>query len=163
MDTLFNAPDADLYLRSSDNVHFAIYRAIFRLISTVFEDMLALPQALDAGPPSDGLPHIDSINVDPTHVGVPIIQMFEDADSLRLLLQFGYPRSVCDEPKLLAILDIKRAATLAKKYDIGFLREKAENALLHYSGTSPALAFAVSWRFCYNESLRAAARRSIDI
>ncbi|VDB95807.1 unnamed protein product [Peniophora sp. CBMAI 1063] len=142
-DALFNAPDADLVLRSSDNVEFAVQRSIVRLISTVFDDTLSLPQGPDADATS--------------------VQMFEDSSTLRLLLQACYPRSVCNEPDLKNILDIKRAAALAQKYDIAFLHEKVTKALCDYCDVSPALAYAVSWRFSYDGPLRVAARRSLDI
>lgn len=143
-DSTFNAPDANLILRSSDNINFAVYRIIVRLISAVFKDMLSLPQCPDEESSSR-----------------PVIQMFEDAHSLRLLLKLCHPPTVCDVPDLITIMDIKRAAALAHKYDIGFLHRKVEAALLTYSKDGPSLAFAVAWRFGYERMLHAAARRSL--
>ncbi|VDB87540.1 unnamed protein product [Peniophora sp. CBMAI 1063] len=143
----FNSPDADLILRSCDGIDFAVHTTILRLISSVFGDMLSMPPEKN----------------DDTAPSRPTVDMSEDAQSLRLLLKCCYPRSSWDEPELTVLLDIKRAATFAHKYNIEYLNKKASKALLRYSDVSPSLAYAVSWRFGYAEPLRAAARRSLDI
>ncbi|VDB87562.1 unnamed protein product [Peniophora sp. CBMAI 1063] len=146
LDEQFNASDAELILRSSDGVDFAVYRAILQLASHVFRDMLSLP------PPVE-----DHDSPTRTTIG-----MSEDAQSLRLLLHFTYPRSFCPEPDLSEIADIKRVAALALKYDITFMREAAETALIRFAQSKPDVAYVVAWRFEYPQALRAAARRSLE-
>ncbi|VDC04217.1 unnamed protein product [Peniophora sp. CBMAI 1063] len=140
-DEQFNAPDADLVLRCSDGIHFAVHRAILRLASPVFRDMLSLPQ------PS---------------VNDSVVSMSEDSQTLRTLLRFIYPRSFCAEPNLSELADIKRAAGLARKYDIQFMRDAAEKALVALADSQPEIAYVVAWKYEYPIALRAAARRYLE-
>ncbi|KZV63962.1 hypothetical protein PENSPDRAFT_589074, partial [Peniophora sp. CONT] len=146
LDKVFNFPDADLTLRSCNNVHFAVHRTVLHLCSSVFADMLSIPQ-----------------NPSAEHsLSRPIVAMTEDSRALRLLLRFCYPRPVCEEPELGRIKDIKRAATLADKYDIDSLHARVERALIGHDGP-PHIAFAVAWRFSYEHAARAIARQSLDV
>ncbi|VDB95795.1 unnamed protein product [Peniophora sp. CBMAI 1063] len=143
----FVATDAELILRSNDNVDFGVHRVVLQLASPVFRDMLSMPQS--------GLPDAPS--------PLPVVEMFEDALSLRILLKFCYPRPAHDEPQLVSLADVKRAATLAHKYDIVYMHKRAEQALLRCDDASPALVFALAWRFGYHDALRISARRTLDI
>lgn len=72
----FDRADADLILRSCDNVDFRVYRSVLSLASPFFEGMLTLAQP------------------DDTRAGAeepPVVQMAEDKMMLRLLLQWCYP------------------------------------------------------------------------
>lgn len=40
----FDDPEADIILRSSDNVDFHVYKFLLSLVSPVFKSMFALPQ-----------------------------------------------------------------------------------------------------------------------
>ncbi|VDB89970.1 unnamed protein product [Peniophora sp. CBMAI 1063] len=142
----FDAPDAEIILRSSDGVDFAVYKAILLLVAPIFESTLSLPQ-----PPG----------VDDTS-SRPVVHMAEDADTLLVLLRFSYPRAFTDEPRLLSIMDIKRTAMLAQKYDITFMHDKAERALVTFCKDSPFVSYAVAWRFDYFRTVRYAARRCLD-
>ncbi|KZV63948.1 hypothetical protein PENSPDRAFT_553982, partial [Peniophora sp. CONT] len=144
LDTRFNAPDAEIILRSSDNIDFAVHKSILQFVAPVFSDMLSLPPAADT-----------------LSEERPVVEMEEDSDSLRLLLSFSYPRGFIPEPALSNLADIKRSALMARKYDIEFMRDKAERALID-SSIPPAVAYAVSWRFEYSIALRKAARRTLE-
>ncbi|VDB87558.1 unnamed protein product [Peniophora sp. CBMAI 1063] len=149
MDEQFNAPSAEFALESSDGVCFAVHKLMLELASHVFRDMLSFPQPATAGSPSR-----------------PVISMSEDAQSLRILLRFCYPRTFCPEPALVGLDDIKRAATLAQKYAIELMRDAAERALISFAEDprvqQPDVAYAVAWRYEYPDALRAAARRSLE-
>ncbi|TFY56450.1 hypothetical protein EVJ58_g7634 [Rhodofomes roseus] len=71
---LFNRPDADVILSSSDNTNFRVYRQILTLASPFFETMFSLPQSTTSysSPP-------------------PIIPVEEDARTLEDLLRICYP------------------------------------------------------------------------
>ncbi|KZV63263.1 hypothetical protein PENSPDRAFT_217860 [Peniophora sp. CONT] len=140
-DDTFNAADADIRLRSSDDVTFAVHRCILRWISPFFADMLSLPQ------PEDG--------------EAGMIDMSEDAASHRLLLRFSYPRTLYPEPALTEVLEIKRAATLALKFDCKPLLQAVEIAITRLSQDSPETAYAIAWEFELGDVLRAAARASL--
>ena len=73
--TCLNIPDANIILRSSDQVNFYVHRSLLSMSSPFFKDLLSLPQ-----PPSDGL-------VD----GLPVIEVPEDAGLLNNLVSLLYP------------------------------------------------------------------------
>ena len=68
-------PDADLILRSADQVHFRVHKSLLSIASPFFKDLLSLPQPLD------------SEVVD----GLPIVQLSEDAELLSYLIPMLYP------------------------------------------------------------------------
>ncbi|VDC02909.1 unnamed protein product [Peniophora sp. CBMAI 1063] len=146
LDSQFRDADADIRLRSSDGIDFAVSRSILRLVSPVFIDMLSFPQS--------------PLSTDSTSTPA-LVCMTEDSISLRLLLQFCYPRSFCQEPRLIAIMDIKRTAELARKFEIPFMRKASEDALLNYANVMPAVAYAVAWRYGYVGSLKSIAKKSL--
>jgi hypothetical protein len=70
-----NVPDADIILRSSDQVNFRVRKSLLAMSSPFFEDLLSLPQPPD-GELADGL---------------PLIQLSEDAGLLNSLISLLYP------------------------------------------------------------------------
>jgi len=68
-------PDADLILRSSDQVSFRVHKSVLAMSSPFFKDLLSLPQ-----------PTHDEV-VD----GLPVVQVPEDADLLNSLVSLLYP------------------------------------------------------------------------
>jgi hypothetical protein len=70
-----NVPDADIILRSSDQVNFRVHKSLLTMSSPFFEDLLSLPQPPD-GELADGL---------------PLIQLSEDAGLLNSLISVLYP------------------------------------------------------------------------
>ncbi|KAI9441876.1 hypothetical protein H4582DRAFT_1421842 [Lactarius indigo] len=72
-----DVPDANIIIRSSDQVNFRVHKSLLSMSSPFFSDLLSLPQPPD-GELADGL---------------PVIQLSEDADLLNSLLSFLYPIS----------------------------------------------------------------------
>ena len=70
-----DVPDANIILRSSDQVNFRVHKSLLAMSSPFFKDLLSLPQ-----PPGDEL-------VD----GLPVVQLSEDADLLNSLISLLYP------------------------------------------------------------------------
>ena len=70
----FDNPDADIILRSSDNVDFRMYKLDLRRCSPFFAAMFTLPQPLSSAEQSED--------------GIPVIPMSESAVLLRILLRF---------------------------------------------------------------------------
>ena len=70
-----NVPDADVILRSSDQVNFRVHKSLLAMSSLFFEDLFSLPQ-----PP-------DGEKVD----GLPLVQLSEDAGLLTSLISLLYP------------------------------------------------------------------------
>ncbi|KAH9168001.1 hypothetical protein EDB89DRAFT_2074370 [Lactarius sanguifluus] len=72
-----NVPDANIIIRSSDQVNFRVHKSLLAMSSSFFDDLLSPPQPLD-GEFVDGL---------------PVIQLSEDADLLNSLVSLLYPIS----------------------------------------------------------------------
>ena len=87
--------------------------------------------------------------------------MEEDAPSLRLLLMLSYPRTFLSDPQLDNVLDLKRAAAVARKFDANDMVRRVEDALCKYAEEEPAAAYAIAWRYEFKNALRAAARASL--
>lgn len=72
-------PDADVYLRSSDNILFAFPKFYLQASSQVFEDCLKCPLPLQ---PGEGA----------IRDGLPVIQLEESSNELELLLRYIHRR-----------------------------------------------------------------------
>ena len=70
-------PDANIIVRSSDQVTFRVHKSVLAMSSPFFTDLLSLPQ-----PPDDEL-------VD----GLPVVQLSEGSDLLNGLISLLYPVS----------------------------------------------------------------------
>ena len=68
-------PDANIIIRSSDQVNFRVHKSLLAVSSPFFKDLLSLPQ-----PPDDEL--ID---------GLPVVALPEDAGLLNSLVSLLYP------------------------------------------------------------------------
>ena len=71
----FEVPDANIIIRSSDNIDFRVHKSLLAMASPFFKDLLSLPQ------PSD------SEIVD----GVPVVRLPESSELLNNLLSILYP------------------------------------------------------------------------
>ncbi|EIW79733.1 hypothetical protein CONPUDRAFT_74088 [Coniophora puteana RWD-64-598 SS2] len=95
----FDASDADIVFRTSDDVDFRLHRIILALASPIFKDMLGLPQ-----PPSDD-----------DGKSLPIVPVSESSRVLEPLLLFCYP---APPPVIDTLNDACLILDAAAKYDI---------------------------------------------
>ena len=100
MSLLLNVPDANIIVRSSDQVNFRIHKSVLAISSTFFENLLSLPQ-----PPDEEL--ID---------GLPVVQLSEDASVLSNLISLLYPTRRCVKPGSYEMMFALLAA--CQKYDM---------------------------------------------
>jgi len=103
----FDHPQADIVLRSSDNIDFRVFKLFLSLASPVFETMFGLPQ------PSDG--------VDPdeeTKDGLPVMTVSEGSKTLDALLRFCYPSTLAEDPSLDGFMLATEILEAAKKYSL---------------------------------------------
>ena len=70
-----DVPDANLIIRSSDNINFRVHKPLLAMVSPFFRDLLSLPQ------PSDG----EIVD------GLSVIQLPETSELLNSLLSILYP------------------------------------------------------------------------
>jgi len=72
---LFDVPDANLIIRSSDVVDFRVHKPVLAMTSSVFKDLFSLPQPSDSE--SDD--------------GLPVVKLSEDSELLHSLFSIIYP------------------------------------------------------------------------
>ncbi|KAI9067249.1 hypothetical protein FKP32DRAFT_266974 [Trametes sanguinea] len=149
----FDDLDADIVLRSVDDVDFHVYKVILAKASPVFRDMFTLPDT-KAGTMKEGL---------------PVVHLQESADTLETLLRICYP---VERPALVALADDEQideaslALKAAKKYDIlpaiHTLTQQLEAILDSTSAEYHALhIYAVAYLLEMPSLVRKAARRVI--
>ncbi|KAH8985597.1 hypothetical protein EDB86DRAFT_2326077 [Lactarius hatsudake] len=120
-----DTPDANIIVRSSDNVDFHVHKSLLAMSSPFFKDLLSLPQ-----PPDDEL--ID---------GLPVIQLSENADLLNSLISLLYPISpvIPDSyEKVFALL------AACQKYDMELVQSNIRVGIK--LGTFPAPVEAEAFR-----------------
>ncbi|KAA1477499.1 hypothetical protein DENSPDRAFT_754241, partial [Dentipellis sp. KUC8613] len=101
----FDAPDADLILRSAQSVDFRTHKVILSLASPVFRDMFSVPQpTLDDNGSCflNGNGYVD---------GLPMVQMSETTTTLHYLLTAIYPFPPALPASLEEMLLVLAAAT----------------------------------------------------
>lgn len=126
---IFTAPfdhaDADLILRSSDNVHFRVYKAIMKAASPVFAGMFSLPDKHE-----------------PTDTGPQTVPLSEDGKTLDWLLRLCYP--LCD-PSLQSIDDVSALFQACEKYQMEeMMKQVAKIALCDFLQTEPVRVYAIA-------------------
>lgn len=100
----FDDEEADIILRTSDNIDFLVYSVLLRISSPFFKTLLSLPQ-----PPS---------TADPTQEvcdGKPIIPITEESKVIDQVLRFCYPFG---DPELKNFADIVDIVEALKKYEL---------------------------------------------
>ncbi|KAI0798439.1 hypothetical protein BC629DRAFT_219556 [Irpex lacteus] len=116
----FDEEDADLIIRSSDNVHFRVHKLILRKASPVFGDMFTLP--------SPG-------------TGVQTVSLAEDGDTVSRLLHLFYPFGA------IGINDLKTASMLVDvcdKYQVHALADRL--GLIKLVDTDPVRIYVLACR-----------------
>ncbi|KZV68248.1 hypothetical protein PENSPDRAFT_548901, partial [Peniophora sp. CONT] len=127
----FDDEDADIVVRSADEVDFRLYRVVLCKGSHAFRDMFAAgsapmtPDEMDEG-------------------GRPIIRLPEPARTLRLLFRLMYPVANGDlsDPN-----DIRALLTALDKYCVEGSSSMAEEILLAQAERSPEFVYALAVRF----------------
>ncbi|KAH7922627.1 hypothetical protein BV22DRAFT_1070130 [Leucogyrophana mollusca] len=106
-DAPFNRPDADVILRTSDNVDYRFYKFLLSLASPFFMNMFALPQP---GPLEE--------TADQTKYGLHIIPISERSIVVKKLLSFCSPVYDTDVPALEDLDIVMAVLDAADKYDM---------------------------------------------
>ncbi|KAI0037661.1 hypothetical protein FA95DRAFT_1614004 [Auriscalpium vulgare] len=146
----FDNAHADLVLRSSDGVHFRVFKPILSIASPVFATMF------DLGAPLDGT----AAASDEKHDGRPMVSLSEDARTLDLLLRWCYP---VKSPKLSALEDVRRVVAAAQKYGIDAFDEVLDEALRAHLVRDPVGVFAIAVTQHLDEMAETAARSALRV
>ncbi|KAH7915255.1 hypothetical protein BJ138DRAFT_1170011 [Hygrophoropsis aurantiaca] len=145
----FNRLDADVILRTSDNVDYRFYKFLLSLASPFFMNMFALPQP---GPLEE--------SADEIKCGLPIIPISERSVVIQKLLSFCSPVYDTDVP-FLEDLDIVMAVLdAADKYDmkrVGKFIVKMITAP-RFLEQEPMRVFAIACRYRAEQETMLAAR-----
>ncbi|KZT32563.1 hypothetical protein SISSUDRAFT_1055365 [Sistotremastrum suecicum HHB10207 ss-3] len=125
----FYFPDADLIIRTSDNITFHVHKTILSFASRVFRDMLAL----------------DNINPPPTSEQ-RIVDVSEDGILTDAMLRYFYP---LPRPIFSNLAPIIILLEIADKYDVPIIATSLEDFLLTTTlgQAEPIRAYAVSKKF----------------
>lgn len=132
----FDAPDADIIIRSSDNIDFRVHGVILKLWSPWWSDVLG---------------SVNSTNV-------PIISVDEDAQTTCHLLRYVYPQQDTKLPTLEVALNVLQAA---RKYTIVAALKDAKKAVAEYAHASPLATYDAAERLQMAGEMRVAATASL--
>lgn len=148
----FTRRDADIVLRSSDDVDFRVHKIILSLASPILEGMLSIPQ-----PPT---PSVD--DPDTTDDGKPIIHMRgEDSEMLEAVLRECYPGMESKAQKDLRI--VGKVLAMAEKYEMEGIIGRMEIILQYacFVQKEPLRVYAIARRYNLSCAARVAAKESL--
>ena len=145
----FDDADADITLRSSDQVDFHVYKVILSKASPFFKDMFSLPQPVGA---------------DNTHNSHTVIDLLETSNTVATFLTAIYPIL---EPKMdgePSLSDHLAAIEAAKKYDMAvaltfFLNDFECSVCVR---DRPVEAFCAAYTLKLGEAAQIAAKASLE-
>ncbi|EIM83872.1 uncharacterized protein STEHIDRAFT_140876 [Stereum hirsutum FP-91666 SS1] len=153
----FNDHNAEVILRTSDNVDFYVYKVILSMASPGFKTMFALPQPLSpqTAPVSAMVSGISTEEPEHKH-GVPVIPVAEDARTLDPLLRACYPGL---GPNVTSLDDVTRILLASEKYEIKAFHRLAEFILKEHIDTDLVRVYAIACRFGL-ETIKSSAQES---
>ncbi|KAG5725046.1 hypothetical protein E4T56_gene12402 [Termitomyces sp. T112] len=146
----FDNPDADIILRSSDQPHptdFRVFKFLLSLASPFFAAAFTLPQPL-----------VDSSE------DVPVMEMEENAKTLRTILGFCYPISVHPLPRLTTPEDVRAIFQAAEKFEMKGIQNHIREALVdEFLEDKPVSVFAIACHYGWKEVVDQAAYRFLAL
>ena len=152
---IFDHPNADVILRSSDKepVDFRVFKLLLSLASPFFSELFSLPQS--------SIPSVSDESRDPG--GLPIIQMTEDRETLRLLLSLCFPLSISKIPHFSSLQEIQKVIEAAFKFEMAGLQMylRTELIALRFIEAQPLRVFAIAYRYGWDKEARMAARYTL--
>lgn len=147
---LLDRSDADIIIRSSDNVTFRTFQSILILGSPVLKDLIQ--QQLDLTLQEDA------------ETTLPTLYMSEDSDTIERLLLLSYPRWT-PFPELNHLQEVKNILAAAVKYKmegaLKFLREALKNSPL--IAKEPRRFFAIACQYELAEAAKLAIRHTFPL
>ncbi|EIM87317.1 uncharacterized protein STEHIDRAFT_110555 [Stereum hirsutum FP-91666 SS1] len=133
----FDALDADIVIRSSDDYVFRLHRTILSVASIVFKDMFSAQAAAPVDPAS-GNPNFQSAD---WYDGLPVVLLTEDRKTLDILFKLIYP---IDNPPLTTISAILKVISLTDKFMIESLSDTIGLALSRVAQDAPHVVWAIA-------------------
>ena len=146
----FDHDDADIILRSSDQVDFYVYQAILSASSPFFKSMLSLPQ------PNSGA----------SENKIPFVDLPENSWTIATILECIYPIvSEALEPEPFDLDKMMDALVAAKKYDMAIvshvINQKFASSTFAPDDPMPMMVFCAAYSRELGETCRIAANLSL--
>ena len=157
----FDNRNADVILRSSDKeqVDFRTFKLLLSLSSSFFSEILTLPQPASDAYEAPSLYTDEFVDAS----DAPVIQMAEDAQTLRLLLGLCLPISVAPPPRFASLHEMHKVIEAACKFEmegvLSYLR--SEIVLPRFIEAQPLRVFAIAYRYGWDAAARQAARYTL--
>ncbi|KZP19376.1 hypothetical protein FIBSPDRAFT_828265 [Athelia psychrophila] len=149
---MFNDSNADLIIRTADDVSFRVHRVILSLSVPVFAAMFTLPQApVD---PDDSTPVDTASSVSPS-----IVDVSEGSATMQQFLQFCYPAA---DPDIGSLQGIQAILEVATKYDSDEIKRRAAKRLDTFLASSTLRVYAIAYRYKLEREVRLAAKRFLQ-
>ena len=145
----FDKADADLVLRSSDNIDFFVSRAIMALASPIFADMFIVAEQTSASARSAA-----------TACGsdAPAVDLTEHGRGLDNFLRFIYP---VKNPVIEKLEDALDVLEVASKYMVDHIAEEASKRFEMLAEEQPLRAYALAYICRREDAMRIAAKVSL--
>lgn len=147
----FDHEKADIILRSSDNVHFRVFKLFLSLASPFFETLFEIPQPAEENEDQE------------VKDGLAVVTVTEDSKTLDALLRFCYPCTLADDPSLEVLKDAVDVLEAARKYSLDAIEKKARQAISHPKilEVEPLRCFAIAHRGRLQEETLLAAKYTL--
>lgn len=129
----FTANDADLILRTPEQKLFRVHKSILSIASSVFRDMLAVPQS-------------SSKSATGVERDLPVVDVQDTAQDLETLLRMIYPVAF---PPITDLNDLSNAFVILDKYHTEGLQERLKPLLTSstFLSTDPMRVYAIACRW----------------
>ena len=139
----FDAPDADVILRSSDGKELRVHKLILSLASPVFQAMFSLPQ------PTEPTSQVSTVDVP------------ESSDIFQPFIQHLYPHS---PPGVSDLATWEALYTVADKYNTEVVMDSLRNMLISlFLETSPLRVYALASHWGLEEEAKSASTGTLTM
>lgn len=139
----FTSNDADIVLRTPEPKLFRAHKSILSIASSVFRDMLAVPQS----PPE---------STKEGEWGLPVVDVHDSAGDLEVLLRMIYPVAF---PPITNLDSLSNAFAILDKYHTEGLQERLKPLLISstFLSTDPMRVYAIACRWGFKTEAAIAA------
>jgi hypothetical protein len=148
-DPPFDDPEADVIVRSADNVDFHVFKSLLAYSSSVFKDMFCVAQ----GKPGNG----------ETKDGLQVIFTSDTAKTWKILLRFLYPSWAVGPPALNSLDEFSMAMESSRKYGMMGVEKMIAADLIApcFVEKEVMRVFALACQFGLDTEARVAARQTL--
>ena len=139
----FTAEDGDIILRTPESKLFRVHKNILSIASSVFRDMMTVPR-----PPSDST---GGGECEP-----PVVDVYDSADDLEVLLRMIYPVAF---PPITDLDALSKVFVILDKYGAEGLQERLKPLLISpaFLATDPMRVYAIACRWGFQTEAAVAA------